>query len=69
MKLESYSIGKREFCSYEIPGGVQRRRLVLFRAGPKFYECETQVLKEGPLQVDAPTLFRIQQSVLSSLTF
>jgi hypothetical protein len=67
--LKDYSDGGKKYCSYEIGLENNRRRVVVFKAFNRFYECEARVLKGEWKTDDMRRLFSVQQTVLSSLTY
>lgn len=65
--IREFSYGGREFAAYEYGGPDGPRRVVVFSAGGRFYECEA--FSDGPLSGPASYggLFSAQQAVLRSL--
>ncbi len=68
MEPQEFEIRGRKYCSYEIGKSVNRKRLVLFESGGRYFECEAGAVKGEWRPSEINTLFSIQQSVLSSIT-
>ena len=66
---EEFEIQGKKFCSYEANNSIGRKRVVIFKAKDKFYECEVHPLKNRWTADDVKGIFTVQQSVLSSLAF
>jgi hypothetical protein len=64
---ESFSLGGNTFSAFELGTGSGRMRVAVFAKGGKYYECAAHALKESASSPRGEALFRIQQSVLSSL--
>lgn len=64
----TFELMNNRFCEYEIGGPDSRSRIVVFSARGRYYECEAQSAKGGWSENDLHQLFRIQQSVVASLT-
>jgi len=67
--FQEFNIRGRKFCSYEVGAGSERKRLVVFAAGGKYYECEMRTMKGIWTATELTHLFNTQQTVLSSLTY
>ena len=65
---EEFHLHDMKFCDYELGSPNDRRRIVVFGARGKFYECETVALKKPSSADGFIRLFTIQQSFLASLT-
>lgn len=65
--IREFSYGGREFAAYEYRGKDGPRRVAVFSAGGRFFECEA--FSDGPLSGPASYggLFSAQQAVLRSL--
>jgi hypothetical protein len=57
-----------KFCEYESGGPESRSRVIVFSASGRYFECEAQAAKSGWSEKDLNQLFRIQQSVIASLS-
>ena len=66
---QEFEIRGKKYCSYEIGAGSERRRIVVFAAGGKYYECEARTMKGIWSATELTYLFITQQTVLSSLTY
>lgn len=66
---EEFELRGRKHCSYELSLGGMRKRVVLFAAKGKYYECETAAVKGVWTANDLKRLFTLQQTVLASLSF
>jgi len=67
--LKEYSLAGKIFCSYETGPENDRRRVVVFRARGKYFECEARILNGNRGSERLQELFTVQQSVLASLTY
>ncbi len=69
IKLKEFSIGNKKYCSYETGLENNRRRVVVFTALGRYYECEARILRGEWGAGDIRRLFSVQQSVLTSLLY
>ncbi len=66
---ESFTLGGKSFSSYEVVTPGKRARVVVFAAANRYFECEAAPAAPTATATDAQRIFRIQQSVVSSLNF
>ncbi len=66
---KEFDIDGKQFCSYETGSAMARKRIVVFMARGKYYECEARALKGNWTADDLNRMFSIQQSVLGSLAY
>lgn len=66
---KEFDIDGKQFCSYEIGSAMARKRIVVFMARGKYYECEARAVKGNWTADDLNRMFSIQQSVLGSLSY
>jgi hypothetical protein len=64
-----YKMRKREYCGYEITEKNIRKRVVVFTAVGRYYECVAVPAKGTPSQEEFTTMFTAQQAFLNSLRF
>lgn len=64
---ETFTLGSRTFSAIELGAGTRRIRVVVFAEGGRYYECSARTIKDTEAAPRGEALFRIQQSVLSSL--
>lgn len=64
-----FKLRAKEFCSYELPKNDDIRRIVLFEAKGRYYECIAYKLKGEWSGDDFKALFTVQQSVLGSIGY
>ncbi len=66
---QTFTLNGKSYCSYEVPSPGKRARIVVFIAADRFFECEAAPSAPKATAADTERLFRIQQSVVSSLSF
>jgi len=66
---KEFDIEGKRFCSYEIGSDAARKRIVVFTARGKYYECEARAVRGIWSSDELGHIFSIQQSVLGSLLF
>jgi hypothetical protein len=66
-QLQKFSYGTKQYAGYEIGSGTQTKRIIVFSAHGKYYECEIRVTSGTWTPQEMNRLFTIQQSVLASL--
>jgi len=66
---QEFEVRGKKYCSYEIGAGSQRKRMVVFTSGGKYYECEARAMKGIWTATELTRLFITQQTVLSSLIY
>ena len=66
---KEFDIDGKQFCSYETGSMMGRKRIVVFMARGKYYECEARAVKGNWTADDLNRMFSIQQSVLGSLSY
>jgi len=66
---KEFDIDGKQFCSYETGSAMARKRIVVFMARGKYYECEARAVKGNWTTDDLNRMFSIQQSVLGSLSY
>ena len=66
---QEFELRGKPFCSYEIRSSGNIRRVVLFDAHGKFYECEARMVKANSSLADINHLYTVQQTLLFSLIF
>jgi len=66
---KEFKTGGKIFCGYEILAGGERKRVVVFAARGRYYECRAAPLKGLWSDAELARLFEAQQVMLSSLTF
>ena len=64
-----FKLGGTRFCGYEIIVKGERKRIVVFAARGRFYECSAAPLKGVWSDEELTRLFAAQQGLLSSITF
>ncbi len=64
-----FELRGNRFCSYEFGDEGRRRRIVVFAARGRYFECEARPLKGTWSATDLARIFSVQQTVLSTLTF
>ncbi|MBI5021496.1 MAG: hypothetical protein HZB59_08680 [Ignavibacteriales bacterium] len=64
-----FRLRAKDFCSYELPKNDETRRIVLFEAKGRYYECTAYKLKGEWSEEDFKNLFTVQQSVLGSIGY
>jgi hypothetical protein len=64
-----FQLAGRAYCSYELGSGVEKRRIVVFAAKGKYYECEARPVKGRWAEEDLRKIFSVQQSFLASLRY
>lgn len=69
INLEEYSLAGEKYCSYEAGAENDRRRVVVFKARGRYYECEARILNGDRGTNRLRELFSVQQSVLASLIY
>lgn len=67
--LKEFSLGRIKCCSYETGADNNRKRIVVFSALGKYYECEIRILGNEWDTENIKRLISVQQTVLSSLTY
>jgi len=68
-KLQEFSYGDKKYSGYELGAGSRCKRIVVFSAGGKYYECEARAANGNWAPPEIKRLFTIQQSVLAALRF
>lgn len=68
-KPKLYKMRDREYCGYELTEKNTRKRVVVFSAVGKYYECVAAPVKGTPPQEELAKLFTAQQAFLRSLRF
>lgn len=68
-EFREFELRGTKFCGYETGGGIVRKRVVVFSARGKFYECEAQPVKGTWTSADVARVFTAQQTLLWSMTF
>jgi hypothetical protein len=67
---KEFEIHGRKFCSYELrTTNNATKRIVVFEAHGKFYECEASSVKGTWSKENLDRLFTVQQTMLASLVF
>ncbi len=69
LNLQKFTIEGKAFCSYEIASENGTKRIVVFPAKGKYYECEARFLKGSKCDSDIFQYFNAQQTVLSSIIY
>lgn len=64
-----FDLSGKKFCGYEITDGGTRKRIVVFGARGKYYECIAMSSHPGPGADEATRMFNAQQTLLASLSF
>ncbi len=68
-ELKEFEFRGKKYCGYELGDGSGRRRIVVFTARSRFYECEARVFGASRSDGELPSVFSAQQTLLSSLRF
>jgi hypothetical protein len=68
-ELKVYKMRKREYCGYEVTENNIRKRVVVFTAVGRYYECVAVPAKKSTSQDELTKMFTAQQTFLSSLRF
>lgn len=66
---KEFKMTGRKFCGYEVISGGQRKRVIVFAARGRYFECRATPLKGVWTDEQLSGLFAAQQVLLSSLTF
>lgn len=66
---KEFKMRGKEFCGYEITSGGEHKRVVVFTARGKYYECRATPLKGSWTTDDLIQLFTAQQVLLSTISF
>ena len=66
---QEFELRGKKFCSNEITDGSMRKRVVVFSANGRFYECEAQTVRNNWTGDQYARMFTAQQTFLSSLTY
>ena len=66
---KSFEMRGTKFCSYEVSNGGSFRRIVVFTARGRYYECDAVPVKSPGSAGDLAKMFTAQQTLLSSLSF
>ena len=66
---KEFNMRGKQVCSYEVESGGERRRVVVFSAKGRFYECKAIAVKGKTSPQEVVRLYTAQQTLLSSLTF
>lgn len=64
-----YSLKGKTFCSYEVNENDVQKRIVVFSAKRKYFECEALPIKGSWSRENVTELFSAQQAMLASLVF
>jgi hypothetical protein len=66
---KEFEMRGRKFCGYEMIGGYERRRVIVYQVGLRYFECTAITLLPTVTPVDVKDFYTAQQAVLYSLTF
>lgn len=66
---QEFELQGKKFCSYEIADERSRKRVAVFSAKGKYYECEAGALRSSGGGEAYARTFTAQQTFLSSLTY
>ncbi|MBI4548073.1 MAG: hypothetical protein HY707_08840 [Ignavibacteriae bacterium] len=69
IELHEFEVNSKKFCGYEMNFTGALKRVIVFEAKGKFYECEARIVKGSPSLKELEHLYTVQQTLLTSLTF
>jgi len=64
-----FQVAGKPYCGYELSTTADERRIVVFAAKGKYYECEVRAVKGRWAAEDLRKLYSVQQSFLASLRY
>jgi hypothetical protein len=67
-QFKSFELQGKKFCDYEFRRPETRSRIIVFAIGGRYYECEAQPARKGWREEEINQLFRVQQSVIATLS-